>query len=142
MGQDKVEYWETKLVKFANEKFGKPFIWGQTDCGILCCEALDLMYGLTEAPKHRDKFNSKMQAYKYQIRVKNILGILTELGAEEVDKRRSVIGDFILSVSRRGWVESTVCLGKLCLTSNEEFGVYYKRIENALQMPGLLVMRL
>lgn len=47
----KVENYDYKLIEWVNTQLGKPYIWGETDCGTLVRTGLNIVYG-------DDKFNN------------------------------------------------------------------------------------
>lgn len=46
----KIDNYDYKLIEWVNTQLGKPYIWGETDCGSLVRKGLNIIYG-------KDKFN-------------------------------------------------------------------------------------
>ena len=42
----RVENWNGKLIDWASKQIGKPFIWGETDCGTLIRQGLQVITGI------------------------------------------------------------------------------------------------
>lgn len=49
----RVHNWDVLAVIWATEQIGKPFVWGETDCGSLTQAMLEVMYGEDLAPGYR-----------------------------------------------------------------------------------------
>jgi len=113
-----------RLTEWARQRQGKPFVWGQTDCAILCFEAADIVNGTRLADRHRDRYHSAKRAWRYMRR--NDVSLSKELaraGLGQPGGNVLVPGDILIHPRPDHFEGGYVVFGKLCLSSEPGLGV-------------------
>lgn len=130
----RVADWSPRLASWAEKRFGAPFVWGQTDCAMVCLEAIDVMCGTQAAPQYRGRWHSAASARRFARRASDLPQILADVGlmtAAHPPRR----GD-LLTLPGGGWQCGYVCFGDLLLSVRLDIGVALTRTAMALHEPG------
>ena len=56
--------WEKQFFKLIQERKAQPFIWGENDCCLFACDAIERMTGTDPAAWFRGKYKTQRGAYK------------------------------------------------------------------------------
>jgi hypothetical protein len=92
----RVRNWDTRLGKELRALLGRPFEWGETDCGTLCRVALDAIYGPGAADRLLGAtWNGPREALEAVARLGGQHGVLHGLGAYRVHPSYASAGDFV-----------------------------------------------
>jgi len=79
---ERVRNWDVKIMDWQADMLGRPFAWGQTDCGSLVRSALSVVYGEDPVP-HLDWYETQTGAIRLFGETDGISGAILDLGAEE-----------------------------------------------------------
>lgn len=112
--------WRSALQAWAREQVGKPFVWGQTDCGSLARDALQIMFGRDVVPGlPRYQSWGEAVAAKDQIVLFSLL--FEGLGAQASAPAFMRAGDVVVAIEPGedvGRESLMICLdGRKCLAS-------------------------
>ena len=119
----RVPDWEAALVRYANEQTGRPFAYGETDCGSLVVGALAVMY--TEPPLPSPRYGDLRQALHIVAGLEDgVVGVMAHAGARTLTARYAQAGDVVVWPDKRARVP---CLGVVVsadqvLASDEKAG--------------------
>lgn len=115
--------YDVRLMRFASANVGQPFAWGRTNCGALAAGAIDAMFG-------SDLFTASISARCTSAarglalsRSRATRSVLFGFGAHVVDLNYAQVGDIVVAFEDP-WECSHVVLGKNCLSSSPEKGVF------------------
>ena len=123
--------WEAALVRYADEQVGRPFTYGETDCGALVVGALAVMY--TEPPLPRPRYGNLRQALHIVAGLSGgVAGVLTHAGARSLTTQYAQAGDVVVWPDKG---ERVPCLGVLVsvgqvLTSDEKAGPHIMNVRD------------
>lgn len=88
--------WAPALRAWAMVRLGKPFAWGETDCAILACEAVDVQTSGRLAERYRGRYGTLLGALRLQIKEGiNLASVLADAGLREIPAGEAMIGDLI-----------------------------------------------
>ena len=135
--------WEARLMRWAATRLRMPFRWGETDCCILCLEAVDAIAGSSLAAEHRGRYASAAEALRYQRRRTNLLRALADAGGIFPLRRfeTPARGD-ILVAPGGGFFCGHVCLGEHALSAWPGQGVGLGLTAAAAALPGVILLRI
>lgn len=117
--------WSDDLVRWARDEIGKPYVWGETDCGSLLRRGLAIVYGqeIGEVPA----YDSLSSAYRVSEAIGGLRAVLHRLGAEPIGLKFATTGDVILSddwpAEDHPLDSGCLCLGPTILTGDPVVGV-------------------
>lgn len=108
--------WRSRLLAWADTVDGKPFVWGETDCGSLARAALAECFGVDVAPSLPQWSTAKQAAAV--LKKRTVIDILTALGAEQRPIAFARTGDIIImteadevgGVALGVWLDAAVLL--------------------------------
>ncbi len=85
------------LRAWALQRVGTPFQWGQMDCALLACEAVDVQTsGLGLVERYRGRYASMLGAMRYQLREGvDLASVLRASGLREIPAAEAVLGDIV-----------------------------------------------
>jgi len=147
--------WQARLLAWAAQRLGEPFIWGESDCAMICLEGLDVLRGgswivdrgsthnpqpTTHASQFRGRWASERAAARFQKKRGLDLKRYLESAGCFNWTGDALTGDFVLHPAGPFWA-GHVCFDHLVVSSRPDRGVCYGRLEDALAMPGAVVMR-
>lgn len=135
----RVSDWSPRLAAWAEGRFGASFAWGETDCAMLCFEALDVLCGTAVAPQYRGRWHSVATARRFARRVITLPAALYEAGLTEVQGRPQR-GD-LLTIEADGWHCGYVVLGGAVLSSWVHCGVALAHAPGPQGEAGLRIWR-
>lgn len=93
----RVRNWDVALALRARQLVGLPFEWGRTDCGTLCREALDALYGDgTAEALLGPPWTSLRAARAASERINEFLSGLRAGGATSVGRTYASAGDIVI----------------------------------------------
>lgn len=134
--------WEAELTCWATRTIGRPFVWGESDCAILCAEAFDVMTGQDHSRELRGAYFSRIGALRYQSRVRSLWSGLLGAGCKPLASPFLIArGDFLLGWER-GFCCGHVCLGEWSLTAGPEDGVCVCDTDELRVLPHMRALRL
>ena len=117
---------ELALIAFAEQVVGQPFVWGETDCGMLALRALDVILIQDVSGPYRGMWSDEATALAH-FQTELPSEVLARLGMQRMEPGLYAIGDILLA-PKDPWPEcAAVCLGGRCLMSHTEHGVAYVR---------------
>lgn len=90
----RVPNWDVALLQWAASVIGRPYRWGETDCGTLVREAHRLMYGEDLVPQVKP-YRTKRQALNRHTSTGGVRSLLLELGAHDVPIALAQSGDVL-----------------------------------------------
>ena len=111
---------EPHLADEAQALLGQPFVWGQTDCTLVCLRLLDAMVFTTYSEEYAGLWTDEESARHWMTAHHTLAFGLAEVGAEEVPPAFVQPGDILIADD---WY-AYACLGARCMTSNPERGVF------------------
>lgn len=131
-----------RLAEWARSRLGDEFRWGETDCAILCLEAVDVMAGTTLAVRHRGRYRTAAQSLRYQRKVgMDLAGQIAGVAFAAHGTPR--IGDILTHAHpERPWQVGHVCFGVLALTAHEAGGVDWVPTHSIFSMPNARTWRI
>ncbi len=92
--------WVSLLGSFIEANRNTPFEYGEFDCCLAVCDAIEVITGIDPAEDFRGKYNSKAGAIKFITSWNGVEGIADEVsnnyGLEEVDPHFAGRGDVVL----------------------------------------------
>src|SRR3970040_964587 len=88
--------WRSRLHAWGTAQVGKPFVWGETDCGSLSRKALEMMFGVDIMPV-LPVYNSWSEAVVAKHQVARFGSFLTKLGALEGEPAFMRAGDIVVA---------------------------------------------
>lgn len=119
---------------------GKPFVWGETDCGMLTLAALSRLTGRDYTAPYSGAWQDEASALAHY-GTERPSDVLRRFGAVEVDRRQAVFGD-VLTVPADPWPEQLhFVLGRFCLASDLTLGVQLLPVRVFSRLPGTRVWR-
>lgn len=132
--------WEVRLARWATLRNGEPFVWGRTDCAMLCFEALEAITGADVCSRYLGQWHSRSSALRYQQRqgttvTRELLG----LGCSEITPGYQQRGDFVI-IERAPFPHAHVCFGEKALSSTIKGTVCWSRL-NFGEPEGMRVLR-
>lgn len=132
-----------RLASWASALAGNAFIWGETDCAMLCFEAADVVStGRSIASEYRGRWSSRRSALRFQAVHGDLEAALARGGVFRWNGS-PLPGDLVLHQHPTlPFVCGHVVLGEAVLTSNETDGVYLARLSDTIGQPGAFVMRI
>ena len=137
----RVRNWDTALIAWAEGAVGAPFVWGETDCAMLCFCAYDILTGAALAAQYEGMWSSEATAKRFILAHKlDLQGALERAGCRPVQRNFQQRGDLIL-VRGAGWMSGHVCLGENSLSSRTESGVGWVRTAELLAAKSCLILR-
>ena len=122
----RVEQWESKLHNFIESCREKPFVRGETDCGLFVADCINLLQGrdLDAGIKYRGKYKNKkeLKALMLENGHNDLIDITTEaLGKPYVNVKMSQRGDCVGFTGKEGIAIGVVDLtGKNAITTGKE----------------------
>ncbi len=57
-------HWERKLAEFHKVAFGRPFVWGQTDCCLTASDAVLAITGIDPGARFRNQYDDMAGGYR------------------------------------------------------------------------------
>jgi hypothetical protein len=93
--------WEKQFFELIKERKDQPLTWGENDCCLFACDAIERMTGIDPAEWFRGKYKTKIGAYK---KLKQFSGggileaavkITRELGFPEINPLLAGRGDVV-----------------------------------------------
>lgn len=142
----KQPYHERRLVDFAEQVVGLPYVWGHTDCASIALRAIQVLSKATDADLLQrlgleSWYDSRTSALRTFSQLEGIRSALLSLGMTEHPPRYAHQGDILVLPGADGHpVESAgVVVSGRMLTSVEEQGVYWCLIDTR---PVVVAMRL
>lgn len=134
--------WDGRLLAWAARRLGAAFAWGETDCAMLCFEAVDTMrVGSFLADRYRGRWNDALSARRFsRDRATDLGRELVAAGAYPVAPNFQQRGDLLL-VPAQHWMCGHVCLGERSLSSSPAQNVNYVSTAAVLAMPGVRILR-
>lgn len=95
--QARLPNWDVELAVRARALVGLPFAWGRTDCGTICRQALDALYGPEAAQAVLgDPWTDLRGAAKVWCRIGDAKATLLGCAAERVHRSYASAGDVIV----------------------------------------------
>lgn len=132
--------WDTRLARWATLRNLEPFVWGQTDCAMLCLEAFDVMTGLALAEEHRGRYHSQSSALRYQRQHGIDVDVaLYRAGCVQVVPGLQQRGDFVI-VEREPFPHGHVSFGVKALSSTRRDFVRWGTINFSVS-EGMHILR-
>lgn len=128
VGMKRFDDADLRLIAFAREHLGKPFVWGETNCLALALRALDAQCGTDIATRHSKYMASELRAMAWVAR-HGLAGVVNRLlaeGAVEVAPAFIQSGDIAL-VEMPGNIGAATYLGRNYLSSSSALGVIQLR---------------
>jgi len=122
----RVRNWDVALAMRARELVGRPFEWGRTDCGTLCREALDALYGPgTGETLLGPPWTSPRAARSAAERLEALIEVLRAGGARLVGRLYASAGDIVIRSGHdeEGLPRLAVVIGPKVLHVTREHGV-------------------
>lgn len=111
---------EPRLAAEAQALLGQPFVWGHTDCTLVCLRLLDAMLSTAWAEDYAGLWSDEASARDWMV-AHHTLGVgLAAAGAVEVPPAFVQPGDILTA---EDWY-AYACLGARCMTSTPERGVF------------------
>ena len=124
---------ENLLVLWGEAQRGKPFIWGQTDCGSLVIKAAKILYG--KPVFDISEYQDKKEAATVIKEIGSYEEFLGEYGAMQTDFTHMSAGDVLTGRIRNDWPTAMVALRqRFVLSSEEERGVFLEKLTEADDM--------
>jgi len=92
----RVPDWDLRLVEYASDMIGKPFVWGQTDCTTIVFKGLEVMYDydFTKGLKWHTTLRTAVNLYK---KTGGIEKVLLKKGACGIGLGFATTGDVLIS---------------------------------------------
>ena len=130
---------DLRLIAFAREQLGKPFVWGETNCLAIALRALDVQCGTDIAARYSKYMASERRAMSWVARhgLAGVVSRLIEEGAVEVAPAWIQTGDIAL-VEMPGNIGAAVYLGRNYLSSSSALGVIQVRPAD-LAVPSIVI---
>lgn len=123
---------EIRLAAEAQALIGQPFLWGETDCTLVCLRLLDAMLGTDHAEKHRGLWSDTLSARRW-IEKHYSFGLgLANQGARPVPPAFAQPGDMLTA---EDWNAYCV-LGAKVITSAPNVGVVLLPLEAVVRSHG------
>lgn len=122
----RVRNWDVAVALMARNLVGRPFVWGETDCGTLCRLTLDALYGPGTAEGWLGQaWKSARGAARAWRRLGGPEDVLERLGAAEVHPDYASTGDIVVLPGQdpEGLPSLAVIVGPKCVRANRELGV-------------------
>lgn len=88
--------WDVRLVEFAREVRGQPYVWGETDCATLVRRALTVMHGEDPLPDDVGAWTTRIGALRVAGRT-DVEDALYRAGGWEVRPPYATAGDVALA---------------------------------------------
>ena len=111
---------EPRLAAEAQALIGQPFVWGRTDCALVCLRLLDAMLFSGYAEEYAGLWSDEGSARAWLLANHSFAGGLAEAGAESVAPAFAQPGDILTA---ENWY-AYACLGARCITAAPERGVF------------------
>lgn len=121
----RVPDWSAALVRWARSCVGRPYVWGETDCGTLGREALRVLFGSDVLPGVSG-WSTTRDAVHTAANLGTPSAVLTALGAEVQSAMFARAGDLVIVPEPAVPGGEAVCVvidGKLALHSTHDCGV-------------------
>jgi len=96
------EDWPDRLVCFLADRDRTPLKWGESDCSLFACDAINAMNGSDPGHWFRDKYTTKRQAFRL---LKQFSGggltetterVMKEMSYPEIQPEKANSGDLVL----------------------------------------------
>ena len=130
-----------RLLAWAQSRVGRPFKWGQTNCLMLCLEAVDVLRGSDLAGAWRSKCNNIRDVIRNTRRL-DAAAELRKAGFIKINTPPKS-GDLIIGLPPHyRQFSGHVVLGDHCLSSTPQVGVGYAWVRDALRGPNVSVWRM
>jgi len=115
--------YEVRLMDLAAREVGKPFEWGKTNCAALAAAAVDAMFGTELFTKSISARCTSAARGLALSRRRETRETLLALGASLIDPAFRQVADIIVAFDDP-WECCHIILGRTCLTSSPEKGVF------------------
>jgi len=125
--------WTARLAVWGQLAARRPFVWGETDCAILCFEAVEIQGVSGLAAQHRGRYRSMFDAMRYQIAADiDLARALERAGLTQVEAFSARYGDILIGAN--GPFEcGHVCFGDISLSADPDEGVLWQPTRKILQ---------
>lgn len=117
----RVPNWDIALHQWAADVVGRPYVWGETDCGSLVREAHALMYGVDLF--HVKPYTTRRQALYRHNSTGGVEAVLREAGAVDVPVAFAQQGDVLCEAEGDGLPACGVVVGRSVIWATVEDGV-------------------
>lgn len=117
----RVPNWDTLLFEWALEQRGKPYVWGETDCGSLVRAAACVLFGV-DTFEHVEPYTTRAAATKRQNETGGVSAVLLATGWTEQPLTMAQQGDVLILDSEDG-PACGIIVARLLLTSDPTNGV-------------------
>ena len=131
--------WDVRLVEWADRRVCAPFAWGETDCWLLCLEAIDCLRGSSAAERYRGRWTNEREALAFQRGI-DLRAILEAEGCRQVKPGFVQRGDLMLAPSEH-FTCGHVCLGALALSVPLHGTVQFIPSRPVIEVAGVVVLR-
>lgn len=117
----RVPNWDLRLLQWAESMNGKPFAWGETDCGSLVRSAMQNIYGV-DAFGGVGRYSTRAAALKRQSETGGVYAALTAAGWSEIPLPFAQQGDVLIHPGD-GMPGAGVVVARQVLITNPDHGV-------------------
>lgn len=117
----RVPNWDLALHRWSNAVVGRPYVWGETDCGSLVREAHALMFG-TEIFGVKPYSTRRQALYRHKA-TGGVQAVLEAHGATEVPMAFAQQGDVLIEALGDGLPACGVVVGRYVIWATVEDGV-------------------
>lgn len=125
----RVPNWDTLLFEWAMEQRGKPYVWGETDCGSLVRSAVGIISG-EPAFAHVWPYRTRAQAGRRLSETGGVSAVLLAAGWVAVPLTMAQQGDVLIMDTEDG-PACGVIVARLLLTSDLAAGVQLLPVPDA-----------
>ena len=135
----KVDNYDYKLIEWVNIQLGKPYIWGETDCGSLVRKGLNIVYG-KDCFGYILAWDSEVECRKIWDDLGGVDKAFLDFGARKIKGTFAQTGDVaILEIGKL--LTASVVIGSKLLFSSADKGVEMRDITPFLLLPNIRFYR-
>lgn len=125
----RLEYWPTRLAKFIEARQERAFCWGDSDCCLFVCDAINAMTGTDPGARWRGLYSSEKGARRVLRDNGGVAGIATLVLGQPVPALLAGRGDVVLIDTPHGEALA-LCLGGL-IAAQGQAGIEFQQIAAA-----------
>ena len=123
----KLNFYDNKIIEFANFLINKDFIWNERDCFSVICSVVDITFNTDYYNQQLQYTRSLSESINYYKNQEGYYSML-DIGFTEKDVRTASIGDVFYEY-KNGRENTSICLGGNVLNANEKDGFYITKFK-------------
>lgn len=131
--------WETRLVSFIESRQSSAFRWGEHDCCLFACDAIEAMTGLDPAEWFRGRYSDRhgatrcLQEFCGGDLEDAMASIAASLSAPEIVPSLARRGDALLVRQKSGLASFGICMGDTAAVARIPSGVALLPLEGVVR---------